>query len=529
MLLSPPAAPVRRPPPARPSAGRALLRASVALLTVGLAACRAGHGGDASITVRELRAHVEALTSERLRGRLAGTPGYDSAAAYAARAFERAELAPPGAGSGRGRYYQAIRMVRQRIGAGTALELRAGGSVSRVPYGPRTFLLLGGGDGARAMAMRSPVFVGAGLHAPELGVDDLAGLDLAGRAALVNALPPRGAELSRLPDAVARLYANPGAAQRRRFGDLVQSGAAAILLLPDRWLVDEWEMVSAKQRQLYYHTAEPLPGAEPDLPIPLAMLHADLVDRLFVDQGYHPISHAGRYHTFTLDDIDLRLIVDARPDSFRAANVVGIVRGRDRSLRDEFIVVGAQLDGEGVEGERALPGAQNAAACAALLEAAAATAIRPPRRSVVFVLFAAEAGGRWGSRYFLSRPLGRGRMVAAIDIGHVGAARGEGDGVVAYASRELVPIARAVAAQAPHDALDVHDALSHPGAFKGSAAASFEEARVPVILMAPPSTPYATHDDLKHIDWQRLRNATNLLHALIVETGDARPPAGHKG
>lgn len=509
-----------------------LLRASTALVAAGLTACRSGRGGDPSITVRELRAHVEALAAERLRGRLAGTPGYDSAAAYAARALERAGVDAVGAGGGRARYYQAIRMVRQRIGTATRLEIRAGGSTSPVPHGPSTFLLLAAGNGGGAMASLPPVFVGNGLHAPEYGVDDLAGLDLTGRVALVTALPPRAADLARLPAPVAGMYATPGSAQRRRFGDVVQGGAAAILLVPDRWLMDEWDIVSAKQRQLYYHAADPLPGAEPEPPIPMALLHADLVDRFFVDRGYHPISHAGRYHTFTLNDIAVRLVLDVQSDSFTAANVVGVVRGRDRSLRDEYIVVAAQLDGEGKEGELVLAGAQDAAACAALLEAAAATAVSPPRRSVLFVLFTAEAGGRWGSRSFLAHPLAaHGRMVAAIDVGHVGEAIEGRDGIVAYAASPLLPIVRSIAAAGPHDGLDVHDARSHAGAFKGSSAASFDEARLPIVFLTAHALPEASalRDDLKHVDWHRLRDATYLLHALIVEMADARRPLADAG
>ncbi len=525
MRTRPTVAPVLHPRPGRPSPVRTLARAAAALLAAGLVACRLGDGGDPSITRRELREHVAALTAERLQGRVAGTPGYDSAAAYAARALARAGLDAPAAAGGQGRYTQAIGMVRQRLGAETELELRAGGHTSRVPHGPSTFLVLAAGDGSRAMAMRPPVFVGAALHAPEHGVDDLAGLELTGRAALVTALPPRAAELARLPEPVARMYGNAEAAQRKRFVDLVQRGVAAILLVPDRWLVDDWEMVSAKQRQLHYRPADPLPGMEPDPPVPVALLHADLVDRLFLDQGYHPISHAGRYHTFVLDDVALRLIPDARPDSFTVANVVGVVRGRDRKLRDEYIVVGARLDGGGMEGERTPTGAQDAAACAALLEAAAATAAHPPRRSVLFALFTGEAGGRWGSRYFVQHPpLAGGRMVAAIDVGHVGAKLESRGGVLAYASGGLLHAVRAAAAAAPDDFLDVTDAGRHPRVLKGTAGASFEEAGVPVVRLstAPRPEAPAPRDDVKHVDWQRLGDAARLLRSLIGELADRR-------
>lgn len=507
---------------------RELLRASAAVLAAGLAGCRSG-GGDPSISARDLRAHVEALTSARMQGRLAGTAGYDSAAAYAAAVLQAARVEGAGiagGGAGRGRYFQPIPMVLMRIGPAAALELRNGRGTSLLPHGRRTFLLLEPGEHPRSTPARPPVFVGNGIHAPEYGVDDFAGLDLSGRAVLLTAFPPRGADLARLPPPVARMYGDPTAAQRRRLTDVVGRGAAAILLLPDRWVADEWDAVTARQQQLSYRTAEPLPGSTPAPPLPVAMLHADVVDRLFLGRGYHPISHAGSYRTFALDDIALRLRLDVRPDPFSTANVVAVVPGRDRSLRDEYVVVAAQLDGEGAEGERVLPGARQAAACAALLEAAAAVAANPPRRSVLFALFAAEAGGRWGSRYFLAHPpiTRGGRIVAALTVGRVGEGLGADEVTQAYAVGPLLSVAGRVASDGPRHELDVHDAAGHPGAFRGTSAESFQQARVPALLLTAggAASSSTSHDNVKAIDWHHLLQATRRLHALTVEAANAR-------
>ena len=101
----------------------------------------------------------------------------------------------------------------------------------------------------------------------------------------------------------------------------------------------------------------------------------------------------------------------------RSCNIVGIVEGYDRRLRDEYIVVGAHLDGLGamtvtVNGRpqtRIYPGADdNASGVATLIELARLTAANDWMfaRSIVFVAFGAGECGTAGSWYFANRSFG---------------------------------------------------------------------------------------------------------------------------
>ena len=90
-------------------------------------------------------------------------------------------------------------------------------------------------------------------------------------------------------------------------------------------------------------------------------------------------------------------------------NVVGVVRGRDPELADEFVVLTAHLDhvgiGGDVNGDTIYNGAMdNASGIATLLEAARAVTANRPRRSVAFVAVTAEEKGLLGSRYFALNP-----------------------------------------------------------------------------------------------------------------------------
>lgn len=90
----------------------------------------------------------------------------------------------------------------------------------------------------------------------------------------------------------------------------------------------------------------------------------------------------------------------------RTANVVGILEGGDAALSREIIVVGASMDGLGMQGETCLfPSADiNASGVAAVLETARVLS-QPdyrPRRSVAFVLFSGSEQQYVGSRYFVA-------------------------------------------------------------------------------------------------------------------------------
>ena len=105
---------------------------------------------------------------------------------------------------------------------------------------------------------------------------------------------------------------------------------------------------------------------------------------------------------------------DAPPRELAAVNVVGLLRGSDPALVDEYVVVGAHMDHLGRSGDFALdPEAKdairhgaddNASGVAAVLELARLFARHPARRSIVFTTFSGEELGLLGSAYWADHP-----------------------------------------------------------------------------------------------------------------------------
>lgn len=97
---------------------------------------------------------------------------------------------------------------------------------------------------------------------------------------------------------------------------------------------------------------------------------------------------------------------------FAAVNVVGVLQGWDRQLRDEAVVVSAHYDhvgiGRPVNGDSIYNGADDdASGTVVVLEIARLLALqRPaPRRTVVFLLVTGEERGTLGTRWYADHPV----------------------------------------------------------------------------------------------------------------------------
>jgi hypothetical protein len=114
-------------------------------------------------------------------------------------------------------------------------------------------------------------------------------------------------------------------------------------------------------------------------------------------------------------------------DSVTAPNTIGILKGSDPALRDEYLVFSAHMDHIGVTPSRTDSinnGADdNASGTAGVIELAEAFS-RPggrPRRSIIFLTVSGEEKGLWGSRYFSEHPpVPLGRIVANVNLDMLG-------------------------------------------------------------------------------------------------------------
>jgi len=268
----------------------------------------------------------------------------------------------------------------------------------------------GGGDGPSTLNIdtRSEiVFVGYGANAPEFRWDDFKGVDLRGKIlmVLVNDPPAPAGEPTLFGGRAMTYYGR----WTYKFEEAERQGAAGMLIVhtteqagyPWHTVVGSW----AKEQRM-------LPR-DPSLPPPLAFrgwITDGAATTLLRQAGLELAALRQQASTRGFRPVPTGITLDVafrtQVSHLESENVIGVVRGSDPALRDQYVAYSAHWDhlgiGPVVDGDSIYNGAlDNASGVADLLAVARAAAARPaPRRSLLFAFVTAEESGLLGSEFF---------------------------------------------------------------------------------------------------------------------------------
>lgn len=364
--------------------------------------------------------HVAFLADDKLEGRNTGSEGHKIAANYVAQEFERAGLKAAGTKG----YIQPVPFaVRQIDEPNSLVEIipAAGGAAQRVKFGEEVLLstrgaAAGGGEPVEAEV----VFVGYGLTVPDANYDDLKGLDLKGKIVAMLAGGPKSIQGN-----LRSHFSSAG--ERGKF--LKAAGVIGTVSIANPKAMDiPWARQAASRLQPSMSLADPKMEEGGGMKCAMAF-NPEKAERLFAGSG----------HTFkeilAAADADqplpkfalpfrLRVKTAAKTSAVESQNVVALLEGSDRKLRNEYVVLSAHLDhlgkAQAVEGDRIFNGAMdNASGIAWLLETARRLKESglKPRRSLIFVAVTGEEKGLQGSKFFTESPTIKGAtMVADINM-----------------------------------------------------------------------------------------------------------------
>jgi hypothetical protein len=373
----------------------------------------APRASDAAAAIRPeaISAHIRFLADDLLEGRAAGERGFDIAAAYVASQLQGMGLEPAGDD---GSWFQSMTL---RGGRTRASRLEVG-----TPGGEAVPLVLGRdylarpplGDGVADVTVPA-VYVGYGIVAPEYHWDDLAGLDLKGKWAMVL----MGAPLGTTPDFFPPISSAVYGSVRSKLERLQGRGVAGVLWVQTPAREAIWpftEMVASSQRGVMALVENGLVPARESLPqAALSMAGADaLLAAAGRSERVAPLYAAAgrREHTSFPLGAQVHLRAEATLRTLHTANVVGLWRAAPGSpVAGERVVYTAHLDHLGIgkpeNGDAIYNGASDdAAGVANVLEIARAFTRLPqrPRRGVLFVLASGEEEGLLGSEWFVAHP-----------------------------------------------------------------------------------------------------------------------------
>ncbi len=360
-------------------------------------------------------ADISAIAADSNEGRLTGSSGYMRAAQYVIARFQAEGLKPAGVDG----YLQPVAFEQQIVDQAASRETLVGADGVTTPLSVGEDALIATGGAPRPARIDAPlVFIGYGLHLPSKGYDDLEGLDLKGKIAVVISGGP--AEIAGPIKSNARF---------NRIEVLAKRGAVGLISLTTPHQIEiPWARQKLLSGQAGMYLADAKLRDAPD-GFFSGSIAPDKSERLFKGSGYTfaefcALADASKpVPTFALP-MRLQASVVARREGLTSPNLVAKLEGSDPTLASQYVAISAHLDhlgiGAPINGDRIYNGAMDdASGVAAVLDIAHRLKTAPvrPRRSILFVIVTAEEKGLLGSHYYAMRPtVPKGSIVADLNF-----------------------------------------------------------------------------------------------------------------
>lgn len=406
----------------------ALRRGLSVLAFATLAACNGAQVEKASsdnsipmFSAERIKADVTFLADDLLRGRDTGSEGYRIAANYVAAEYARLGLKPLG---DNGTYFQEVPFQKAKLNRETAaMSLTIAGEETALALGD-DFYVSGDVRSPAGDATGDIVFAGYGIYAPELGHDDLKGLDLEGKVVLVISGAPTTFQ--------TEIRAHHGSSTTKK-SELAKRGAVGYITV-NSLSNEKRRPFSRLKNYLDYESFDwVMPaGTESevqDVPANASISH-EVAKQIFAAAGKSFEDEMQIAETGAPEGFDTGVVAHIKRESvlsevFNSPNVLGVIEGSDPKLKDEYVVLSAHLDhiGESLHpkgDDKINNGAiDNATGVSVMMEVARAYARADvkPRRSILFAAVVAEEKGLLGAEYFAHFPtVAREKMVANVNL-----------------------------------------------------------------------------------------------------------------
>jgi Peptidase family M28 len=338
------------------------------------------------INKEDLIDNVKILSSKEFGGRLPGSEGFEKAAQFAANKFSKLELKPAGDEN----YFQYFKVEHNCIDSPAVFEAIVGTDTTNYEIG-KDFVFRGF-TGSNSFTL-PVVFCGYGISRPDLNYDDYGCVDVKNKIVIA---------FKQNPDWKIDDKGWGESYPREKSLTAKKHGAKGILFVS-------------------------LPNVKEPQPLIGSVLHGDgeqLVDFPQLQISFDAANKLLTGSAFTISEFQLNIDDGKAPFSMelenkaeivvnahyekqaKTMNIVGMIEGSDAVLKEEYVVIGAHIDHVGTQAGLLFPGANdNASGASAVLEIANAFVKNKiePKRSVIFVLFASEEQGLYGSKHFVER------------------------------------------------------------------------------------------------------------------------------
>jgi Zn-dependent M28 family amino/carboxypeptidase len=397
-----------------------LLSMALATIVVASTALAQTEGAPSRITAQEIDGHLRFLSSDLLEGRAPATRGGQLAEQYIASELMAFGVKP---GVGDTSYFQRVPIDVVKADPASIKVTASGKATANLRFTNDVVVWPGSATDASS-AHGELVFVGYGASAPEYKWDDFKGTDVRGKILLVLVNdPPAPASEPALFGGKAMTYYGRWT---YKYEEAERRGAAGMLIVHTTERAGyPWQVVVGSNS--VEHRLLPRPA---NAPAPIGVrgwITDSAATALLAQAGLNMADLRKRAESRDFRPVPTGITIDATMRNslqhMSSNNVVGVVRGIDPKVRDEYVAYSAHWDhlgiGPAVNGDSIYNGAaDNASGVATVLTIAHAAAEGvKPRRSQLFVFVTAEESGLLGSAYFGEHPtVPASKIVAALNL-----------------------------------------------------------------------------------------------------------------
>jgi Zn-dependent M28 family amino/carboxypeptidase len=363
-----------------------------------------------SIRPENIEQQVRFLSHDFLEGRGTGQRGGDLAAEYIATQFALYGLQPAG---DKGSYLQKVPMVGITPGADTRFTLIPATARTSDPTPANLkpldeYVAYDQTQQGESNIDAEIVYVGYGIEAPEYNWDDYKGVDVKGKVLLMLVNEPPSDDPNFFTGKALTYYGR----WMYKYEEAARKGAVGAILIHKTEMASYgWDVVrnsnSGEKSYLKLDGSPKLKAA--------AWIHLDVAGKLATAAGMNLYKMMTDAQSRDFKPVPMKFRLSAHMASnirpFESNNVVAVLPGSNKQLKDEGVLYTAHYDHFGIRpempGDNIFNGAMdNATGCGILLEIARvyAQAAQKPRRSIYFSSVTGEEQGLLGSEYLGKHP-----------------------------------------------------------------------------------------------------------------------------
>lgn len=351
---------------------------------------------------------IKYLASDSLEGRRAGTLGAEKASNYIADKFSEIGLKPAGTNNS---YYQNFNITSGiSLTENNTLDINNTKAQINKDFVPLSFSENGNIEGEL-------VFVGYGISASDYNYDDYKNIDVKDKIAIILRHEPQEKnEKSKFNGNKPTQYSEI----RYKVFNAKSHGAKGVILVngESNYSDAEDQLIELKSM-----------GGTGSLGIPVIHAKNSFI-RNFIDikEKQKNIDEKVQPQSSAINKT-AKINVDLKKEFKPTSNIIGLIEGTDKNLKNEVILIGAHYDHLGMGGEESLAESKqpaihngaddNASGTAAMIEVARQLKNYKPKRTIAFIAFSGEELGLLGSSYFTSNPTLK-NIVSMLNMDMVG-------------------------------------------------------------------------------------------------------------